>query len=71
MSLANVILPNNLIGKQDEVLLYELNGLEYLIQIFQMSHDFLPSEICFISNERKLLRFYDRQLPAVCRWPSR
>ena len=36
MSLANVILPNKLIGKQDEVLLYELNGLEYLIQIFQM-----------------------------------
>ena len=25
---------NKLIGKQDEVLLYELNGLEYLIQIF-------------------------------------
>ena len=72
MSLANVILPNKLIGKQDEVLLYELNGLEYLIQIFQMSHDFLRSEICFIvSNERELLRFYDRQLPAVCRWPLR
>ena len=54
MSLANVILPNKLIGKQDEVLLYELNSLEYLIQIFQMSHDFLASEICFISNKRIL-----------------
>ena len=30
----------------------ELNGLEYLIQIFQMSHDFLPIEICFISKKR-------------------
>ena len=29
-----------------------INSLEYLIQIFQMSHDFLPSEICFISNKR-------------------
>ena len=55
MSLMNVILPNKLIGKQDEELLrYELNGLEYLIQIFQMSHDFLPIEICFISNKRIL-----------------
>ena len=54
MSLANVILPNKLIGKQDEVLLYELNSLEYLIQIFQKSHDFLASEICFISNKRIL-----------------
>ena len=52
MSLVNVILPNKLIGKQDEELSYELNGLEYLIQIFQMSHDFLPIEICFISNKR-------------------
>ena len=42
MSLVNVILPNKLIGKQDKELLYELNGLEYLIEIFQMSHDFLP-----------------------------
>ena len=54
MSLVNVILPNKLIGKPDEELLYELNGLEYLIEIFQMSHDFLPSEICFISNKRIL-----------------
>ena len=41
-------------GKQDEELLYELNGLQYLIPIFQMSHDFLPSEICFISNKKIL-----------------
>ena len=54
MSLVNVILPNRLIGKPDEELLYELNGLEYLIEIFQMSHDFLPIEICFISNKRIL-----------------
>ena len=54
MSLVNVILPNKLIGKPDEELLYELNGLECLIEIFQMSHDFLLSEICFISNKRIL-----------------
>ena len=54
MSLVNEILPNKLIGKPDEELLYELNGLEYLIEIFQMSHDFLPIEICFISNKRIL-----------------
>ena len=54
MSLVNVILPNKLIGKPDEELLYELNGLEYLIEIFQMSYDFLPIEICFISNKRIL-----------------
>ena len=50
----NITNSNKLIGKQDEVLLYELNGLEYLIQIIQMSHDFLRSEICFISNKRIL-----------------
>ena len=72
MSLAYVkILPNKLIGKQNEVLLYEPNGLKYLIQIYQMSHDFLLSEICFISNKREFSRFYDRQLPAVYRWSSR
>ena len=68
MSLANVILPNKLIGKQDEELLYELNGLEYLIQIFQMSHDFLRSEMCFISNKRILEVLYfmiDSCLPFV------
>ena len=54
MSRVNVILPNELIGKPDEELLYELNGLQYLIQIFQMSHDFLPIEICFVSNKRIL-----------------
>ena len=54
MSLAYVILPNKLIGKQGEGLLYELDGLEHLIQIFQMSHDFLPSEIFFISSKRIL-----------------
>ena len=53
MSLVRLV-PNELIGKQDEELLYELNGLQYLIEIFQMSHDFLPSEICFISNKRIL-----------------
>ena len=38
MSLANVILPKKLIGIQSKMqLLYELNGLEYSIQIFQMS----------------------------------
>ena len=54
MSFVNAILPNKLIRKQDEELLYELNGLEYLIEIFQMSHDFLPIEICFVSNKRIL-----------------
>ena len=34
-SLAYVILPNELIGKGHEVLLHELNGLRYLIQMFK------------------------------------
>ena len=29
----NIYLPNKLVGKGDEVLLYEFNGLGYLIQI--------------------------------------
>ena len=34
-SLAYVLLANELIGKGHEVLLHELNGLGYLIKIFQ------------------------------------
>ena len=33
MSMKDVTLPNKLIGKVDDVFLYEFNGLEYLIQI--------------------------------------
>ena len=29
----NICLPNKFVGKGDEVLLYEFNGLAYLIQI--------------------------------------
>ena len=32
MSMTDVTLSNKLIGKVDEVLLYEFNGLDYLIQ---------------------------------------
>ena len=34
-SFVYVILPNELIGKGHEVLLHELNGLRYLIQMFK------------------------------------
>ena len=46
MSLAYAILPNELIGKGYEVLLHDLNGLGYLIQIFKGIID-LSKKVCF------------------------